>query len=167
MAILPVDELDANRIKINTRPLVDSNGNLVFDGKVLAKFEELITVHVVADSVEMGLLTPREGDVCKITTTGESFIYSGTSWLTFGREGFSVHTVATSTELDFLSPIAGDVANVTGASTSYIYSGSVWVEILAPQGVVIDDDSVSTTSVWSSSKVNYLIQNHDHDGGTF
>ncbi len=166
MAILPVDVLDANTIQLGGNPLIDSNGDLSYNGKILAKFEELVTIHTIGTIAERDLLSPKVGDICKVTSTSQSFVYD-TQWVELGRTDIVVHTVSSIVERDLLNPIAGDFANVTNEKASYIYAGSVWVPILTGEVLVINDAVVETTSVWSSSKVNYLIDNHNHDGGSF
>jgi len=166
MAILPVDVLDANTIQLGGNPLIDSNGNLSYNGKILANFEELMTVHVVGTIAERDLLSPNTSDICKVTSTFQSFIYDA-GWLEIGRTDITVHTVASTVERDLLSPTAGDFVNVTNEKTTYIFAGSVWSEVLTGTVLEIKDEIVETTSVWSSSKVNYLIDNHNHDGGSF
>ncbi len=166
MAILPVDVLDANTIQLGGNPLIDSNGDLSYNGKILAKFEELVTIHTIGTIAERDLLSPKVGDICKVTSPSQSFVYD-TDWVELGRTDIVVHTVSSIVERDLLNPIAGDFANVTNEKASYIYAGSVWAPILTGEVLVINDEIVETTSVWSSSKVNYLIDNHNHDGGSF
>jgi len=163
--VLPVDILDANSIKLNAKPLLDSNGDLSYNGKIIASRSELITIHVVSTTIERDLLTPKTGDICKITSTSESFIYNDT-WVPLTRNEFSVFTVGSFAELSFIVAIAGDMANVTNENKSYFYSGTEWIEILTGN-IEIDDTTTSETSVWSSYKTDYEIKNHQLDGGIF
>ena len=165
MAILPVDILDANSIKLNKKPLIDSNGDLSYNGNIIAKYDQLVSLNMVSSEAEKDLLTPKKGDMCKNTSLGITYIYD-TEWVVVGKDNISVFTVSTVAEIEFLQPYQGDLVNVTGSHESYIYTGTEWVVILTGN-LIIDDSVVDDNSTWSSTKVDYLIKNHSHDGGTF
>ena len=166
--ILPVDVLDANIIQLNAKPLIDVNGDLSFNGKVLAKREELLSTHFVGNIAERDLLSPKNGDICKVTSTGQTFIFN-TTWIDMYREAVSVFNVSSIIDRDLLTPIIHDMANVLEEEQSYLWSGVEWIELFAGNSIlkIIKDAVTASDSTWSSAKIDFLISNHDHDGGSY
>ena len=162
----PVKKLKADIIELGGQPLVNENGNLVYNGELIANYEDLIEVHIVPSEIDMNLLAPKYGDIVKRTDQGQSYIWNGV-WNAISKEKMNVYTVSSQLDLDLLSPFAGDMANLTSTYQSLLYDGSAWNAILT--GIVgnIDDAVTGVGSTWSSSKIDYLVKNHDHDGGVY
>jgi len=165
MAIFPVDILESNELRIGGNPLVNSDGNLIYNGKILAKYEELMKMSIVSNFTERDLLEPKKGDICKVTSNGTSYIFND-NWIPIGRSKVTVSTLSEESELELLEPFIGDISNVTSSGDIFMFDGDEWKKIFSIENI-IDDESVNTKSTWSSSKVDYLIKNHNHDGGTY
>ncbi len=167
MRSLPVKKLIATQIELGGFLLINENGNLLFNDKLVATYEDLIGINMVSNDLEISLLTPKIGDVMKNTSTGEMFIWNGV-WVSLFREKVKSLTVSNSSDLEFIEANVGDVCNITNEKRTSIYLGDkVWHTILT--GVIgsIDDSVISDNSTWSSFKIDDKIKNHGHDGGEY
>ena len=103
MRQLPVKQLTAEQIELSGRLLLSQNGDLLFDNRIIAYYEDLIDVLVVTDRAEFNTLTPKVGDVSKIAETGESYIYNGV-WIALHRDKVTTYNILYESELSDLSP---------------------------------------------------------------
>lgn len=167
MRTLPVQKLTADIIELGGKLLVNENGDLYYNDKLIAKYEDLIGVNMVSNKIELDMLRPKMGDVAKRLDTSEMMIWNGV-WQPMYREKIKVHMVSRSEDLQFLNAIAGDMANVTLENLTSVYLGDGnWTNILTGLTGTIDDNVISLYSTWSSSQIDYKLKNHDHDGGVY
>ena len=160
----PVKKLKADIIELGGKLLVNENGDLAYDGKILARYEDLVKVYVISSQTDMNFLTPNVGDTAKRTDTGFSYIWNGV-WIPISRSNLNVYTVSSEIDLDLLNPLAGDFVNITDTYTSAIFDGNSWNNILTGITGSIDDAITSSVTTWSSTKIDYIINTHNHDGG--
>jgi len=163
----PVKKLIADQIDLGGELLINENGNLLFGNKIVAYYEDLIGINMVSNELEMNLLRPKIGDVAKNTTTSELYIWNG-YWVPMFRETVKVHVVTNLSELYLLKGVVGDIATVTSENKSMLYLGNnEWHSLLTGLTGTIDDNSITTFTTWSSSKIDNQIKNHNHDGGNY
>jgi len=168
MRQFPVKQLTADQIELDGKLLLNNNGDLEYNGNLLAKYEELISVFVVSTTVDFGFLNPKIGDVAKITDTGESFIWNGV-WVRLYRSKFSTYTVSGSEDMIGLNPLPGDMVQITNLQKTGIWDGLDWIYVLGggDGGSNINDLIISLDTAWSSEKIDYELSNHGHDAGTY
>lgn len=171
MRTLPVNKLTADIIELGGKILVNQNGDLYYDDKLLATYEDLVGISMVSNETEMGFLNPKIGDMCKNTTTSAMYVWNGV-WVPMYRHQVTVHTVSHRTDLAFVKAVAGDIANVTMDNLTSIYVGDgIWNDILTGLTGTIDDNIISNYNTWSSAKITDSIEEkintHDHDGGIY
>ena len=156
MRQLPVKQLTAEQIELSGRLLLSQNGDLLFDNRIIAYYEDLIDVLVVTDRAEFNTLTPKVGDVSKIAETGESYIYNGV-WIALHRDKVTTYNILYESELSDLSPIIGDMVRISSIYKTGIYNGDTWTYILSGVGAVIDDYIISNNATWSSVKISHEV----------
>ena len=72
-----VKQLSADTVELDGKILLNQNGDLLFNDKIIANYEDLITIHVVSNETDFSFLNPKVGDMGKITDTGETFMWNG------------------------------------------------------------------------------------------
>ncbi|MCK5536819.1 MAG: hypothetical protein KAI79_08325 [Bacteroidales bacterium] len=153
MREFPVKQLTASQLEIGGKLLINQNDELLFDGKVIANYEDLTDIFIVSDDSEFNTLSPKIGDVAKITDSGETFIWNGV-WVPIYKDKIEIFIVNSSSELGPLSPKAGDLVQITSEIKTAIYSGEEWVDLLSEIGELIDDLVVEELLTWSSTKIS-------------
>lgn len=151
----PVKQLTADQIELSGNLLLDVNGNLSYNGSILAKYTDLVEPLVVADRTEFNLLTPKIGDIAKIEDIGESYIWNGI-WIPLFKSLLNVYDVPSYSSLPTITnPNVGDIVNVINEVKSGIYTGTDWNFLLdSGIGATLQDFIVSTGATWSSSKIS-------------
>ena len=152
MRQLPVKQLTAEQIELGGKILLTQNGDLMFDGDIIARYEDLIDVLVVPDTSAFNLLTPKIGDIAKIDDSNTSYIYNGV-WIPLFREDINVFNVLYESELDDLNPTVGYMVRVTSIYKNGIYDGTNWIYLLGGAGAVIEDLLINSNTAWSSAKI--------------
>ena len=148
-----VKQLSAETVELDGKTLLTQNGDLFFNDKIIANYEDLADIFVVENDEAFDLLEPKIADVAKINSSGETFIWNGV-WIPIYKDKIEVFVVTASNELPNLSPKAGDLVQITDEIKTAIYSGVQWVDLLSDIGELINDIVIEEALTWSSTKID-------------
>lgn len=151
----PVRKLTADLINLSDMILIGENGNLTYNGKIIAYYEDFKDIVIVQTVAEFNTLNAKIGDIVKIIETGESYIWNGV-WIPLFKSELHLYEINSYSELGTItSPTVGDMVNIIREAKTGIFSGTDWVFLLdSGIGAVIQDTIINNISAWSSQKIS-------------